>query len=96
MQSYNGEIRLFPNWPSEKDAEFRTLRAKGAFLVSAKLEDGAVQWIEIESEKGSMLKVHSPWKTGAVVRSDSGVKEIDGAFIEIKTKPGEKLSITPK
>ena len=38
MQSYDGTIRLFPNWPPEKDAEFHNLRAAGAFLVSATLE----------------------------------------------------------
>ncbi len=38
MQSYNGTIRLFPNWPMDKDAEFQDLRAAGAFLVSASLK----------------------------------------------------------
>ena len=33
MQSYDGTIRLFPNWPKNKDAAFYDLRAVGAFLV---------------------------------------------------------------
>ena len=95
MQSYNGEIRLFPNWPSDKDAEFRTLRAKGAFLVSAKLSGGEVRWIEIESEKGGALKVHSPWDTGARVECDSGTINYEGELITRKTAPGERLRIVP-
>ena len=42
MQSYTGTINLFPNWPMDKDAEFRNLRAAGAFLVSASLKSGKV------------------------------------------------------
>ena len=49
LQSYNGEIRLFPNWSLERRAEFHTLRAVGAFLVSAACDKGEVQWVEIES-----------------------------------------------
>jgi len=42
IQSYNGTIRLFPNWPMEKDAEFHKLRAAGAFLINASLKNGKV------------------------------------------------------
>jgi len=49
MQSYNGTIRLSPNWPSDKDAAFHNLRAAGAFLVSATLEKGKVTGVEIIS-----------------------------------------------
>ncbi|MCX5771067.1 MAG: hypothetical protein NTZ09_12470, partial [Candidatus Hydrogenedentes bacterium] len=35
LQSYTGTLRLFPNWPADKAAEFSTLRAVGAFLVSS-------------------------------------------------------------
>ena len=31
LQSYDGALRLFPNWPLDRAAEFRTLRAVGAF-----------------------------------------------------------------
>ena len=54
MQSYDGQIRLFPNWDKASDASFRTLRARGAFLVSASLRDGEVQPVEVYSERGGM------------------------------------------
>ncbi len=37
IQSYNGIIRLFPNWPEDKDAAFKTLRAAGGFLISSSI-----------------------------------------------------------
>ncbi|HBE41886.1 MAG TPA: hypothetical protein DDW27_11905, partial [Bacteroidales bacterium] len=52
MQSYNGTIRLFPNWPKDKDAEFHNLRSAGAFLVSASLREGRVDKVKIVSETG--------------------------------------------
>jgi len=72
MQSYDGTIRLFPNWPLEKDAEFHDLRAAGAFLVSAVLKDGKVGEVEILSEKGSPLNIILPWKNGGTVKSNKG------------------------
>jgi alpha-L-fucosidase 2 len=30
LQSWSGTLRLFPNWPADRDAAFRTLRADGA------------------------------------------------------------------
>ena len=59
MQSYSGEIRLFPNWPPEKDAEFHNLRAAGAFLVSARLRNGKIENVRIISEAGNKLILKS-------------------------------------
>ena len=38
LQSSEGFLRFFPVWPAGEDAAFNTLRAVGAFLVSASLE----------------------------------------------------------
>ena len=42
LQSYQGVLRLFPDWPKDRDARFGQLRAYGAFLVSSELTGGAV------------------------------------------------------
>ena len=92
MQSYNGTIRLFPNWSLEKDAEFQNLRAVGAFLVSAKLKKGKVEEIKITSEAGGVLKMILPWSTGSKLSSTSGSKKtISSKTVEIKTTKGEVL-----
>ncbi|BBI32660.1 hypothetical protein KCTCHS21_20590 [Cohnella abietis] len=75
MQSYTGVIRLFPNWPEDKPAEFFTLRAVGGFLVSAAVDEGEVSWIEIVSEAGSKLRLHDPWNEGRMLERDTTVGE---------------------
>jgi hypothetical protein len=90
MQSYNGTIRLFPNWPMDKDASFSQLRAAGAFLVSAVLKDGEVSGIEIHSEKGSKLRIILPWDK-AIVETASGQSIVNDRTLEIETQKGETL-----
>lgn len=80
LQSYTGTLRLFPNWPLTKAAEFESLRAVGGFLVSAACADGRVQWIRIVSEAGETLSIHSPWKPGEIITRE--------------TRPGEVITLT--
>jgi hypothetical protein len=60
IQSWEGKIRLFPNWPAAFDATFRDLRTRGAFLVSSSLKDGEVQYIKVTSEHGGECKIMNP------------------------------------
>ncbi len=96
LQSYDGTIRLFPDWPAGKDATFRDLRAAGAFLVSAVLSEGKVKEIRIKSEAGSKLRIILPWKNGAVVRDGSDRRKVDTNFFETNTRKGETIFINPK
>jgi hypothetical protein len=93
LQSYTGVLRLFPNWPKDKPAEFHTLRAVGAFLVSAALADGAVQWVTIHSEKGARLRILNPWLTGAKLKRNTGDQVVRAELIETDTLPGETIQI---
>jgi hypothetical protein len=74
MQSYNGEIRLFPNWPADQDAEFHNLRAAGAFLVSAEQKDGRIRNVRILSEAGNKLTLITP--SGVIERETKKGEEI--------------------
>ncbi len=95
MQSYNGSIRLFPNWPKNKPAAFHTLRAVGAFLVSAGCSNGHVDQVEVVSEAGSVLRLLAPWEEGVrVIRA--GSEQIDkNSLIEFSTTPGETIRFLP-
>lgn len=97
MQSYNGIIRLFPNWPENKDAEFKTLRATGGFLISSSILDGRVQYLSIFSEHDNEVKLYNPWDPQIklnVTKGDS--QEItEGEIIEINIKKGQSLLIQP-
>jgi alpha-L-fucosidase 2 len=95
MQSYDGTIRFFPNWPPDKDAEFHNLRAAGAFLVSASLKNGKVDEIEIISEAGGLLRVILPWEKGATIKNNNGTRSIKSAMVEINTEKGESILFEP-
>ena len=95
MQSYNGTIRLFPNWPVGKDAEFHKLRAAGAFLISASLKNGKVEYVKILSEAGEQLNIILPWEKGTKVSSNEGTKKMETDTIIISTVKGEELLLKP-
>lgn len=95
MQSYNGTIRLFPNWPLEKDAEFHDLRAAGAFLVSASVKNGKVEYVRITSEAGEALNIILPWEKGARVISNERKEKIKTNTVTISTVKGEELLFKP-
>ena len=95
LQGYTGELRFFPNWPENKEAEFKSLRTRGAFLVSAKYSKGQVEWIEVLSEAGQPLTIVSPWESGALCKSTGVEKILTGKRFTIKTSSGELLQLKP-
>ncbi len=93
LQSVGGTIRLFPVWRA--DASFETLRADGAFLVSAKRCGGEVGDVRIVSEKGSLLRMENPFRTAVVTRGDGTRQEVSGEIC-VPTQAGEVLTIQNK
>lgn len=89
LQSYDGTLRLFPNWPADRDAEFRTLRAVGAFLVSAARRDGTVDWLEVISEVGATLRLVNPWPSDVLCLRSGSTQILSGDILEVETAPGE-------
>ncbi len=66
LQSQDGIIRIFPAIPKSWDnVSFSTLRAAGAFLVSACRENGRTTNITVYSETGNVPVVQCPW-TGKI------------------------------
>jgi hypothetical protein len=62
LQSHAGFIEVFPAIPASwKNVSFTTLRAEGAFLVSAKKQNGNVSEIKIVSERGGVAKLKLPF-----------------------------------
>jgi hypothetical protein len=95
MQSEGHLIRLFPDWPKDRDASFVRLRAKGAFLVSAVLKDGQVGQVRLTSEKGGPVTLANPWegrKVKVARLSPRATKAVDhkqeNGDITFETRPG--------
>ncbi|ARS38290.1 hypothetical protein CA265_00735 [Sphingobacteriaceae bacterium GW460-11-11-14-LB5] len=60
IQSWGDKIRIFPAIPSSwKNVSFKQLRAEGAFLVSADMQNGETKNIKINSLKGGSLTLVS-------------------------------------
>jgi len=95
MQSYRGEIRLFPNWPAGKAARFQSLRAVGAFLVSSETTGRGPLWLTIESEVGETLRLINPWPTATLANERGDAIAITDRVIELPTRPGQLLHFTP-
>ncbi|MDI4646441.1 glycosyl hydrolase family 95 catalytic domain-containing protein [Cohnella hashimotonis] len=95
LQSYNGVLRLFPNWPKHLPASFATLRAVGGFLVSASFEKGCVQWVEIVSEAGAPLRMHNPWTGDVAVKRNGTEETASGALLEWHATAGTLFRLTP-
>jgi hypothetical protein len=82
LQSYAGFIEVFPAVPAEwKDISFKTLRAEGGFLVSAKKVNGAVKKIAISGKKGTTAVLKLPFKN--YITTDNVKIEREGEFLKI-------------
>lgn len=80
LQSHRGKILVFPAIPDHwQDVSFTTLRAQGAFLVSAERSGGKTKRVEILSEKGGQCILVSPFS---------------GKEISLPMKPGERMVFT--
>lgn len=95
MQSHDGVIRLFPCWPRKLDARFGTLRAVGAFLVSAELKNGDVSGVKIISEKGGDCHMINPWpeKKAAVIRNGKSTGTVSGPAFTLETVVNEVIEL---
>jgi alpha-L-fucosidase 2 len=68
LQSHDGRIRIFPAIPDAwQDVSFTTLRAQGAFLVSARRANGITELVEIVAEQGGMCHLISPFSGAELV-----------------------------
>ncbi|MCL5282768.1 MAG: discoidin domain-containing protein [Planctomycetes bacterium] len=103
LQSHEGFLRLFPCW-HHPEAKFATIRAAGAFLVSAEARGGVCQPITIMSEKGRPCSVLNPWPGKTVVVQDTAGGAVDvkvedrscGQICTFATQAGKTYTVAPK
>jgi hypothetical protein len=98
LQSYSGVIRLFPNTTNLGPAQFRHLRAAGAFLISAVWDGKQISGVEILSERGRRASLVNPWANNKVrVHRVDGGEDVTvrhkGEIAEFETRPGERYQI---
>ncbi len=95
LQTVRGVMRVFPAVPRDwqNDVAFEKMRAPGAFLVSARMQDGRITRVEIFSEKGATLKmVNNIADEIAIIRG--GEQQSTGAkVLTLQTNPDETIMI---
>jgi len=98
LQSYQGVLRIFPDWPKDRDARFGQLRAYGAFLVTSEMAGGEIKNVLIESERGKPCTIQNPWpgRRVALFRNGSRAEGMSGDILTFKTAIGERISIKPE
>ena len=97
LQSYSGTIRVFPAIPPDwKDVSFKTLRAEGAFLVTATRVNGVTERIEVKSEKGGLCRIEDPFgRAGCDAKGVDRFYSGGGSFV-VMTRPGQKITFVRK
>ena len=88
---------IFPAWPKEWDVQY-TLAARDAFLISASMEKGQIEFVEVHSQKGGECRINNPWVDTEITIYRDGKKSenMKGSLLLIQTKVGELVTIAPK
>ena len=93
LQSHKDFIEVFPAIPKEwKNVSFKTLRAEGAFLISAKKENGVAMEVKIRSEVGGMLRIKLPFKTWINTGIDRSEIKVVNGIAEMKMTKGQTIT----
>jgi len=95
LQGHRGKLRVFPVWPRDRPASFGRLRAPGAFLVSARIQDGVIGPVDIQSERGRVCRLVNPWPGRSVTLSQAGRGDqvLSGELLEWSTVVGEHTGL---
>jgi alpha-L-fucosidase 2 len=99
LQSYSGAINIFPAIPANlKNVSFTTLRAEGAFLVSAERRDGLTRNVKIMAEKGGICRLENPFpdsgfKVEGILNNNIQIKDNE---LNIQMSPGEQVTLVRK
>lgn len=93
LQSHKSFIEVFPAVPKDwKNVSFKTLRTEGAFLISAKKENGVPVEVKIRSEAGGVLRIKLPFKTWINTGIDRSQIKIVNGIAEMKTSKGQTIT----
>jgi hypothetical protein len=88
-------LHLFPAWPKEWNARF-TLQARGAFVVTASIQNGRIEKLELESPAGAECRLRNPFNGSVALRRDGRRAEtLKGSLLRFATRKGERIAIAP-
>ncbi|MEY9905874.1 alpha-L-fucosidase 2 [Catenulispora sp. MAP12-49] len=97
LQSFQKDVKVFPDWPAGSNAKFGDLLAYGDFLVSSSIKDDAVQYLQTTSQAGGDFTFTNPWAGHAIAYYADGVYRgtLSGTKITLNTAAGETIDLAP-
>ena len=97
LQSFQNDVKVFPDWPSGSNAKFGDLLAYGDFLVSSSIQSNAVQYVQATSQAGGNYTFTNPWPGQSMEYYDNGTDEgtLSGTEITVSTTSGETIDLAP-
>ncbi len=98
LQSWGKAIHVFPAVPRAwETAVFHDLRAEGAFLVSARRQDGKTSWIRIKSLAGEPCRIKTGLPATMTVRINGKpgkARALGGGVFELPLAKGDAAVLT--
>jgi len=97
MQSSQGNIILFADWPSNTNAHFGDNLAYGNFLVSSAIYNNQVLYARIISQAGKTVSITNPWpgQSAQFYRNGANQGTLSGAVFSITTSTNDVLLLAP-
>ncbi len=83
-------IRVFPAWKADWNAEFE-LHARGGFIVSAKQEDGIIEYVRVHATRDQQLTLINPWKKEASAEINGVIQPMSGDKFSLMMKAGDTV-----
>jgi hypothetical protein len=89
--------RSFRSRPRDWEAEYRLL-APSAFIVTASIRNGKVDFVELQSLAGSQCTLRNPWGEAGITLYRNGRKagDLAGGLLVFGTAKEEDIVIAPK
>ena len=98
LTGLDGVLHLFPGIPAGVPARFHSLRAPGAFLVSAERRTDEVDYVLVRALAGGTLRLENPWPSArvAVAGLEGGESTVAGSdLLLLETRPGSDYLLRP-
>lgn len=88
-------IRVFPAWSCQWDAQFK-LAAKGGFIVTSSMKKGVIEFIQVESQLGSVLRIRTPYGKTQIYRNGKIIlrcEEGENTLLTLNTSQGDVITL---
>jgi hypothetical protein len=96
LQTFQGDDKVFADWPTGTNGKFGDLLANGNFLVSSSKYGNAVQYIEAIGQSGGGFTFTNPWSGSVeVYRNGTDTGTVSGSKITVSTSAGDVLDLAP-